>query len=243
MNKENVATTPTFTRKRAKSFSTPPTAQRPAKSARGILKGNQIDDAHTIAFMPIHSPSKQQTASAEKRRKSISRRVSFASHAAIRVFEQPGEASPQETPPRRSGRLSPAKSPIPRPDPALNFPSKKPKTPIDEASRDSGDELTMDLTGIVPQGSSIAQSQGPIIGANAADPDSESDEDADDDENEDDTAAMDLTDVIPANATSKAPAAGTPRRSMLPIRASSPSKSPKSLNAQGHDHAHAHNAR
>lgn len=42
MNKENVPATPTFTRKRAKSVSTPPTA-KPIKSARGILKGNHND--------------------------------------------------------------------------------------------------------------------------------------------------------------------------------------------------------
>ncbi|ORY87886.1 Spc7 kinetochore protein-domain-containing protein [Protomyces lactucae-debilis] len=186
MNKENVPATPTFTRKRAKSFSTPPSArQPPPKQARGILKGNG-DDAHTIAFIPIHSASKQVSGSAEKRRKSLNRRVSFASHASVRLFEKVGASPPESgtaASPRRSPRrASPARSPIGR------------------GADDSNDDLTMDLTAVFPPSTAAAPAfklSNPLLQHNkdldAASSDSEEDELA----GEDDTAAMDLTDVVP----------------------------------------------
>lgn len=213
MNKENIAATPTFTRKRAKSFSTPPTAKLPAKSARGILKGNNGDDAHTIAFIPIHSPSKKRTESAEKRRKSLNRRVSFASHASVRLFEKPGESPPQTTP-RRSTRLSPAKSPIR---------DQQPDSPLD--NDDSNDEITMDLTNIIPRMAPMGRQTNPLSNP-LADEDEDESDDSDDYEdaqdNEDDTAAMDLTDILPApsNQAKMSPFSRIPRRSLSPVKRS-----------------------
>lgn len=228
MNKENIAATPTFTRKRAKSFSTPPTAKPAVKSARGILKGNNGDDAHTIAFIPIHSPSKKRTESAERRRKSLSRRVSFASHASVRLFEKPGESPPQTTP-RRSNRLSPAKSPI-RNTLEESPTAKSPGLNLDAEAGDSdeadgsNDELTMDLTNIVPRQVFGTRLTNPLSAATPMSDEDSSDSDADDFDgahnHEDDTAAMDLTDILPpsANRVPASPFPGTPRQSRLPIR-------------------------
>jgi kinetochore protein Spc7/SPC105 len=188
MNKENVPATPTFTRKRAKSFSTPPGSLRapPLKQARGILKGNG-DDAHTIAFIPIHSANKNVSASAEKRRKSMNRRVSFASHASVRLFEKVGASpeAPQTTPRRSPRRASPARSPIGR------------------GADDSNDDLTMDLTSIIPP-AQPAFVPGNSLAVNNKDLDAafsdESDEEDDELAGQDDTAAMDLTDIVPSLA-------------------------------------------
>lgn len=210
MNKENAAATPTFTRKRAKSFSTPTTAKPLAKSARGILKSNNGDDAHTIAFIPIHSPSKKRTESAEKRRKSLNRRVSFASHASVRLFEKSVQSPPQTTP-RRSGRLGFGDSPT-----AARV-SDSPS-----ADDESNDELTMDLTNIVPRAAPIAKQTNPLSKPLFAD---ESDSDSDDSDSpgedlDDDTAAMDLTDILPApaNHARMSPFSRIPRRSLSPVK-------------------------
>ncbi|CCG82407.1 Putative uncharacterized protein [Taphrina deformans PYCC 5710] len=214
MNKENVAATPTFTRKRAKSFSTPPTT-KPATSriSRGILKGNGGDDAHTIAFIPIHSPSKKTSESAEKRRKSLSRRVSFASHASVRVFEKAINSSPQTTP-RRSNRLSPAKSPIT--DKLEDSPTRSPLAARFANNDDSNDELTMDLTSIIPKQTN------PLTDAllNSDDDDESEDDFSNDEQAEDETSAMDLTDVLPVASShaSMSDVVLTPRQSRLPIR-------------------------
>lgn len=223
MNKENIAATPTFTRKRAKSVSTPPSAKPPTKSARGILKGNNGDDAHTIAFIPIHSPSKR-TESAEKRRKSLNRRVSFASHATVRLFDKPGE-SPTQTPPRRSTRNSPAKSPIVA-SRSFGSPSESrhESSAIDGPGDQSNDDITMDLTNIVPRIAPVLRQTNPLSNASPMSDDEDDSDDGDvfgDATGEDDTAAMDLTDVLPAssNAVAMSPFRRSPR-------ARSPGKSP-----------------
>lgn len=224
MNKENIATTPTFTRKRAKSFSTPPTTKPASKLARGILKGANGDDAHTIAFIPIHSPSKKKTESAEKRRKSLSRRVSFASHASVRLFEKPGESpeAPQTTP-RRSARNSPAKSPIRQKNAGIlpDSPSAR-----NNSTNDSNDEITMDLAELLPPTLNLQKQSNPLTRSNQPADDEDEDDSSEDDSNayadanngEDDTAAMDLTDILPAptNAAKMSHISRIPRPSMSP---------------------------
>lgn len=140
----------------------------------------------------------------------MNRRVSFASHASVRLFEKPGE-SPSQTTPRRSTRLSPAKSPIRDSGPA---------SPL--ADEDSIDNLTMDLTNVVPRMPLMTRQTNSLAG-HAEDEEDDKSEDSESDMEvaEDDTAAMELTDVLHPATTNQAkmsPFSRIPRRSISPLK-------------------------